>query len=212
MATSHHRRLPFRPNTCRGQAAEVPTVAINSLLVTNDKGLRGGRLPDDQGHLRQPRAAGQFALRRSPDQKLEKAVDGLAGPAHPGAEKFYREGPTSKPSLPPPGCASPRPGGLCPLPLSGTAMGSLRRFACRRRRQGHAARRLLQRDPFSVFQLVTSAFSPLSSTVVRALHVGFLLLLTFLLHPWRGGRGAPAWRPRRSASAHCCCRATHWIL
>ena len=42
---------------------------------------------------------------------------------------------------------------------------------------------------FSVFQLVTSAFSPLSSTVVRALHVGFLLLLTFLLHPWQGGQG-----------------------
>lgn len=40
---------------------------------------------------------------------------------------------------------------------------------------------------FSVFQLVTAAFSPLSSTVVRALHVGFLLLLTFLLYPMRGG-------------------------
>lgn len=42
---------------------------------------------------------------------------------------------------------------------------------------------------FSVFQLVSSAFSPLSSTVVRALHVGFLLLLTFLLYPMRGGQG-----------------------
>ena len=39
---------------------------------------------------------------------------------------------------------------------------------------------------FSAFQLVTAAFSPLSSTVVRAIHVGFLLLLTFLLYPWRG--------------------------
>ncbi|MEO7338877.1 MAG: TRAP transporter permease, partial [Caldimonas sp.] len=36
---------------------------------------------------------------------------------------------------------------------------------------------------FSVFQIVTAAFSPLSSTVVRAVHVGFLLLLTFALHP-----------------------------
>ncbi|WP_313952558.1 TRAP transporter permease [Accumulibacter sp.] len=43
---------------------------------------------------------------------------------------------------------------------------------------------------FSVFQLVTAAFSPLSSTVVRAVHVGFLLLLTFLIHPWRGGAQA----------------------
>jgi len=36
---------------------------------------------------------------------------------------------------------------------------------------------------FSTFQLVTAAFSPLSSSVVRAVHVGFLLLMTFLLMP-----------------------------
>jgi TRAP transporter 4TM/12TM fusion protein len=36
---------------------------------------------------------------------------------------------------------------------------------------------------FSVFQVVTAAFSPLSSSVVRAVHVGFLLLLVFALHP-----------------------------
>ncbi len=36
---------------------------------------------------------------------------------------------------------------------------------------------------FSVFQIVTAAFSPLSSTVVRAVHVGFLLLVTFVLYP-----------------------------
>lgn len=36
---------------------------------------------------------------------------------------------------------------------------------------------------FSVFQVVTAAFSPLSSSVVRAVHVGFLLLLTFVLYP-----------------------------
>ena len=34
---------------------------------------------------------------------------------------------------------------------------------------------------FSSFQLVTAAFSPLSSQVVRAVHVGFLLLLGFAL-------------------------------
>lgn len=41
---------------------------------------------------------------------------------------------------------------------------------------------------FSTFQIVTAAFSPLSSSVVRAVHVGFLLLMTFVLHPpgrWR---------------------------
>ena len=36
---------------------------------------------------------------------------------------------------------------------------------------------------FSVFQIVTAAFSPLSSSVVRAVHVGFLLLVTFVLYP-----------------------------
>jgi TRAP transporter 4TM/12TM fusion protein len=36
---------------------------------------------------------------------------------------------------------------------------------------------------FSTFQIVTAAFSPLSSTVVRAVHVGFLLLMTFILMP-----------------------------
>jgi TRAP transporter 4TM/12TM fusion protein len=36
---------------------------------------------------------------------------------------------------------------------------------------------------FSTFQIVTAAFSPLSSSVVRAVHVGFLLLVTFALLP-----------------------------
>ena len=36
---------------------------------------------------------------------------------------------------------------------------------------------------FSTFQVITAAFSPISSTVVRAVHVGFLLLMTFLLMP-----------------------------
>ena len=36
---------------------------------------------------------------------------------------------------------------------------------------------------FSAFQLVVAAFHPLSSLVMRAVHVGFLLLLTFLLYP-----------------------------
>ncbi len=36
---------------------------------------------------------------------------------------------------------------------------------------------------FSTFQVITAAFSPISSTVVRAIHVGFLLLMTFLLVP-----------------------------
>ena len=42
---------------------------------------------------------------------------------------------------------------------------------------------------FSVFQIITAAFSPLSSSVVRAVHVGFLLLITFVLHPPMRQRG-----------------------
>jgi len=36
---------------------------------------------------------------------------------------------------------------------------------------------------FSAFQIYTAAYSPLSSGVVRAVHVGFLLLMTFVLLP-----------------------------
>ena len=41
---------------------------------------------------------------------------------------------------------------------------------------------------FSSFQLVTAAFSPISSQVVRAVHVGFVLLMIFALYPPMGGR------------------------
>ena len=41
---------------------------------------------------------------------------------------------------------------------------------------------------FSTFQIYTAAYSPLSSTVVRAIHVGFLLLMTFVLLPPLGRR------------------------
>jgi TRAP transporter 4TM/12TM fusion protein len=48
---------------------------------------------------------------------------------------------------------------------------------------------------FSTFQLVIAAFSPLSSQVTRSLHVGFLLLLTYLLYPAfkRGNLTRIAW-------------------
>ena len=36
---------------------------------------------------------------------------------------------------------------------------------------------------FSSFQIISAAFAPLSSPVVRAIHVGFLLLMTFTLYP-----------------------------
>ncbi len=47
-------------------------------------------------------------------------------------------------------------------------------------RLGHQARLLfLIGILFAAFQVITAAFSPLSSTIVRAVHVGFLLLLVF---------------------------------
>jgi TRAP transporter 4TM/12TM fusion protein len=43
---------------------------------------------------------------------------------------------------------------------------------------------------FSAYQIVVAAFHPLSSLVTRSLHVGFLLLMTFLLYP--------AWKSRKN--------------
>ena len=64
---------------------------------------------------------------------------------------------------------------------------------------------------FSAFQLVTSAFSPLSSTVVRALHVGFLLLLTFLLHPLQGGQGRTSLLTKAVGFGALLLSGYHWI-
>jgi len=46
---------------------------------------------------------------------------------------------------------------------------------------------------FSTYQLWMAAFHPLSSQVIRALHVGFVLLMVFALFPPLGGRSA-LWR------------------
>jgi TRAP-type uncharacterized transport system fused permease subunit len=37
---------------------------------------------------------------------------------------------------------------------------------------------------FSTFQIITAAFHPVSSQVLRAVHVGFLLLMIFLAIRW----------------------------
>lgn len=41
---------------------------------------------------------------------------------------------------------------------------------------------------FSTFQVYTAAFSPISSQVVRAIHVGFVMLMVFTLYPEMFGR------------------------
>lgn len=46
---------------------------------------------------------------------------------------------------------------------------------------------------FSVFQIVTAAFSPISSQVLRAVHIGFLLWVVFLSYPAYGANRP--WQP-----------------
>ncbi|MFP6847694.1 MAG: TRAP transporter permease [Pseudomonas sp.] len=46
---------------------------------------------------------------------------------------------------------------------------------------------------FSIFQITTAAFHPVSSQILRAVHVGFLLLVVFLSFP-AYGKGKP-WQP-----------------
>src|SRR5439155_22456452 len=49
---------------------------------------------------------------------------------------------------------------------------------------GHAAKLVaFVALAFSAYQLVIAGFSPLSSLPTRSIHVGFLLALTFLVHP-----------------------------
>jgi TRAP transporter 4TM/12TM fusion protein len=67
---------------------------------------------------------------------------------------------------------------------------------------------------FSTFQLVVAAFHPLSSLVIRSLHVGFLLSLTFLLYPaFRKGRtDAVVWYDWVLAGVAFALATYHWIF
>jgi len=67
---------------------------------------------------------------------------------------------------------------------------------------------------FSVYQLDVAAFSPLSSQVTRSLHVGFLLLLTYLLYPAtkRGDLRSIAWWDAILAMAAFALGFYHWIF
>ena len=67
---------------------------------------------------------------------------------------------------------------------------------------------------FSTFQLVVAAFSPLSSLVTRSLHVGFLLLLTYLLYPAtkKGDLGRVSWYDALFGLAAFALGFYHWIF
>ncbi|CAL94535.1 TAXI family TRAP transporter solute-binding subunit [Azoarcus olearius] len=87
---SAYRSAPIPPNTYDGQTTEVPTVAINNLLVTHDKVPAEVVYQMTKGIFENlPRLGNSHAAARQ--IKLESAVDGLPIPLHPGAEKYYRE-------------------------------------------------------------------------------------------------------------------------
>ena len=67
---------------------------------------------------------------------------------------------------------------------------------------------------FTFFQVVNAAFSPLPSIVLRSMHVGFLLLLTFLLFRFRRGaatKGIP-WYDWVLAGSGFAIGFYHWIF
>lgn len=68
---------------------------------------------------------------------------------------------------------------------------------------------------FTFFQIITAAFSPLSSQVLRSMHVGFLLLLTFILFRIRKG-GRPSdrapWYDWVLAATGFALAFYHWIF
>jgi TRAP transporter 4TM/12TM fusion protein len=67
---------------------------------------------------------------------------------------------------------------------------------------------------FSSFQVYTAAFSPLSSIVLRSVHVGFLLLLTFLLFGIRqtGERRSIPWYDWLLGGLSFALGLYHWIF
>jgi TRAP transporter TAXI family solute receptor len=82
--------MPIPKGTYKGQDSDVSTVAINNYLITHEG------VSDDVAyqmtkslfeHL-DTMVASHAAAK---DIKLEKALDGMPVPLHPGAEKFYRE-------------------------------------------------------------------------------------------------------------------------
>ncbi|AVR88743.1 TAXI family TRAP transporter solute-binding subunit [Thauera aromatica] len=77
-------------NTYEGQTADVATVAINNLLITHEKVPAEVVYQMTKGIFDNLERLGNShsAARQI---KLEKAIEGLPVPLHPGAEKYYRE-------------------------------------------------------------------------------------------------------------------------
>jgi TRAP transporter 4TM/12TM fusion protein len=67
---------------------------------------------------------------------------------------------------------------------------------------------------FSSYQLIVAAFHPLSSLVIRSLHVGFLLMITFLLYPLfkTGKHTSIPWYDWLLAAGAFALSTYHWIF
>jgi TRAP transporter 4TM/12TM fusion protein len=67
---------------------------------------------------------------------------------------------------------------------------------------------------FSTYQLIVAAFHPLSSLVIRSLHVGFLLMLTYLLYPASktGNLSSIPWYDWLLSGAGFALSIYHWIF
>ena len=67
---------------------------------------------------------------------------------------------------------------------------------------------------FSTYQLFIAAFSPLSSLVTRSLHVGFLMLLAFLIYPIsrKAARNRIAWYDAAIAVLAFALAFYHWVF
>ncbi len=67
---------------------------------------------------------------------------------------------------------------------------------------------------FASYQLVVAAFAPLSSLVMRSLHVGFLLLLAFVLYPAasRAARHRLPWHDALIGLAAFAAGFYHWVF
>ncbi|MFA7573543.1 MAG: TAXI family TRAP transporter solute-binding subunit, partial [Lutispora sp.] len=76
--------------TYNGQTSDVKTVAVMATLATNSQASEDTiykitkALFDNQPELAQAHAKGKELV-------LEKAVNGISIPFHPGAEKFFKE-------------------------------------------------------------------------------------------------------------------------
>ena len=67
---------------------------------------------------------------------------------------------------------------------------------------------------FSTYQLFIAAFSPLSSLVTRSLHVGFLMLLAFLIYPIgrKAARNRIVWYDAAIAALAFALAFYHWVF